>query len=229
MVRIIFLNVWNGRTGDPFRDFIREHSATTDIFCLQEVYDAIKPTCEDLLPDFTASYGYKRAGDHDDFPQATYVRKGLEVRSSALLLENVPGTGLGLYTEIRTKMGVLHLANVHGVAYPGEKLDNPERIRQSRAMVDFFRTLDGPKVIGGDFNLHPDTESVRLFAEHGYLDLIKEFNVRTTRNRLAWDLYPENRQYHSDYVFTGPGVQIQSFAVPHNEISDHLPLILEIE
>ncbi len=182
------------------------------------------------MPGWTSIYGYKSAGKNDDFPQATYVRAGLTVRSSRLLLEGVLHAGVALYTEVVSSSGVYHLCNVHGVAQPGAKRDTPGRITQSRVIIDHLRDLKGKKIIGGDFNLLPDTKSIRIFEESGYADLIAQHGITTTRNRLAWDLYPsEDRQYHSDYVFTGSGVGIRNFVVPENEVSDHLPLILDTD
>ena len=68
-----------------------------------------------------------------------------------------------------------------------------------------------------------------MFQKYGYLDLIKKFGIKTTRNEVAWENYPDNKQYFSDYVFVNPEAKIKSFSVPDLEISDHLPLILEIE
>jgi endonuclease/exonuclease/phosphatase family metal-dependent hydrolase len=87
----------------------------------------------------------------------------------------------------------------------------------------------GLKIIGGDLNLMPDTESVRMFAANGYRDLIAEFKIPTTRNRLVWDKFPDSKQYYSDYVFVSPEVKVREFSVPNNEISDHLPLIVDIQ
>jgi endonuclease/exonuclease/phosphatase family metal-dependent hydrolase len=67
-----------------------------------------------------------------------------------------------------------------------------------------------------------------MFEENGYRDLIKEYKISTTRNRLAWEMYPDNKQLFSDYVFLSPGITINNFSVPDNEISDHLPMILEV-
>jgi len=138
--------------------------------------------------------------------------------------------GLGLYTEIKKGDDSIHICNVHGVAYAADnKLDNPARLEQSRVLIDFFGPLSGQKIIGGDFNILPDTDSIRAFATGGYVDLIKQFNIQATRNRFSWDLHPGSKQYYSDYVFISPDVKVQNFVVPQNEISDHLPIILDIE
>jgi endonuclease/exonuclease/phosphatase family metal-dependent hydrolase len=87
---------------------------------------------------------------------------------------------------------------------------------------------EGIQIIGGDFNILPETESIRMFKDQGYADLIKDFSIRTTRNRFAWEKYPGNELYYSDYVFI-KHAKVVDFAVPALEISDHLPMLLDIE
>lgn len=74
----------------------------------------------------------------------------------------------------------------------------------------------------------PNTQSIEMFTQRGYRDLIQEFSIDTTRNHLAWNRHP-TKMYYSDYVFLNEGVTLKSFIVPKNEISDHLPMLLEFE
>lgn len=225
----MFLNVWNAKQRESLEHFLRTHRETTDLFCFQEVYPEARELLDQLLSGWTSVHGYKRLDKRDDFPQSTYAREGITLRFARTLLEEVRGAGLALYTEVVAPEGVFHVANVHGAAHPGEKRDTPSRIVQSEAVIDFLRSKDGPKIVGGDFNLLPDTRSVRLFSEHGFVDMIDAHRIPTTRNRFAWDLYPADQKlYHSDYVFVSDTVTVREFAVPAVEISDHLPLILEI-
>ena len=39
-MKLVFLNIWGGRIFEPLMEFIKEQSATADVFCLQEVMDA---------------------------------------------------------------------------------------------------------------------------------------------------------------------------------------------
>ncbi len=63
----------------------------------------------------------------------------------------------------------------------------------------------------------------------GYLFVGGAFEISngSARNNLAWNRFP-TKMYYSDYVFTSAKVKVESFSVPKNEISDHLPLIVEI-
>lgn len=120
------------------------------------------------------------------------------------------------------------IANVHGVAHPGNKLDTDVRLEQSRRIAEFLAGETGEKILGGDFNLMPETESIRMIERSGMKNLIAEYGITTTRSRLSYAQYPEDRrQYFADFIFVSPGVRLTRFAVPEMEISDHLPLVIE--
>lgn len=228
IMKIIFLNTWNGRVQPALTKFLEEQAKDTDIFCFEEAYDEMKQLARETFPGYAEFEKYKYVTDDDNFPQATYIRKEILLLSSGAVLEYEENVGLGLYVEIPFKNKTLCICNFHGMSRPVDKLDDRDRIRQSERLIDFFRHKKGPKIIGGDFNLFPDTKSIRMFQENGYRDLIKEYGITNTRNRFAWELYPDNKQYYSDYVFVSPDVAVKNLSVPDIEISDHLPLILEI-
>ncbi len=116
---------------------------------------------------------------------------------------------------------MLTLGNVHGFWTPDGKGDIPQRIRQSKDMLEFMDAQQGPKILCGDFNLNPDTESVRMIAEK-FRDLVKEYGVKTTRSRLC----RPGIGLFADYLFVSEGIKVMDFSVPDEEVSDHLPLLL---
>lgn len=227
-MKLIFLNVWNGKIKGIIK-FIEDNRQDTDVFCFQEAYNEMKSICKDELSDFQETYAYKYVALEEDFPQATYTSKNVKVLSSEILFEGKMDCGLGIYTQVEFKNINVHICNFHGLSKPGDKLDNSGRLNQPRGLVEFFKDKEGLKIIGGDFNLLPETESIKMFEKNGYRDLIKDFKIPTTRNQLAWEKYPDNKQYYSDYVFVSQEVKVKKFSVPDVEISDHLPIILDIE
>ena len=227
-MRIMFLNAWYATTGDIFWNYIREEANTTDIFCFMEAGGKFREKCEEILPNYICFSTEKAIVNEDGCFQSTYVRKEYKVLKSEPMLGIDPYIGLGLYTKIETKNGILNIASIHGVAQPGDKLDNPKRLEQSKKIIDYMAKIEGIKIIGGDFNLDKNTESVRLFEKNGYRNLIEEFGIDMTRNHLSWDLHPQ-KQLWADFLFVSPDVKVKSFEVPKNEVSDHLPLVLEIE
>lgn len=228
-MKIIFLNTYNGKCTEPLAQFFKEHSKDTDIFCLQEVSRAAQKLCEQSLPHHRLHIGAEHPSVVGIYRQATYVNGNVKTISSKTLLAEHNETSFVTYSELEVNDQPLHVCNVHGISQPGTKRDTPERLRASTEIISFMLEKEGIKIIGGDFNLLPDTESVQLFEKHGYQNLIRDYDVPTTRNRLAWDLYPpDERQYHSNYIFTN--TQVTSFEVPTDiEISDHQPLILKVK
>jgi len=76
----------------------------------------------------------------------------------------------------------------------------------------------------GDFNLLPETKSLIMFEDAGMKNLIKEYNITSTRNK-----FKKFNKKISDYVFVSNNVNVSSFKVPDVLISDHLPMIFEIQ
>lgn len=228
-MKLIFLNAWSGKAREGIVQFLQDQSPTTDVFCFQEADGEMKDLAQSGLADYRMVEAYKYLAKGSNFPQATYVKNPLPIGDSGTILENETFGGLGLYVQVPLGSCTTHIVNFHGVSRPVDKLDDPARLKQSERLLDFCEDKTGPRIVGGDFNLLPETRSIEMFAEKGYRDLIKEFRIETTRNRLAWDMYPNNKQYFCDYVFVSPEVKLKSFSVPSLEISDHLPLILEIE
>jgi len=226
-MRIIFLNVWQGEAGEVIWDFINKEKENTDVFVFMETSDDFKNKCGNILNNFYHVEALKQANDNE-YLLATYVNKDIKILKSNTILENDFNIGYGLYTKVLINNKILNLMNVHGAPQPGDKLDNPKRIEQSNKIIDFMAKTEGLKIVGGDFNLESETDSVKMFEKNGYKNLISEYKIQTTRNNLAWEKY-EIKQFFADYVFVSPDLNIKSFEVPAIEVSDHLPLILEIE
>ncbi len=131
------------------------------------------------------------------------------------------------YARLLSEDKEIVIVNVHGLAFPSDKLDNPGRIAQSQKILDFLRGENGRKILCGDFNLLPETKSIAMIEEAGMINLIKKFNIERTRSRLSqWSNHPKFQKF-ADYVFISPDVSVISFSVPDVAVSDHLPLVLE--
>ncbi len=55
------------------------------------------------------------------------------------------------------------VVNFHGLWNGKGKTDTPDRIAQSQNILRFLEGVDGEIILCGDFNLLPDTESLRMF------------------------------------------------------------------
>lgn len=116
------------------------------------------------------------------------------------------------------------VGNVHGLWNGIDKLDSEDRLGQSRAINGFFqKKAEEYKLLVGDFNLLPETESIRML-EATMRNLIKDYKIQSTRTRL----YKHHERF-ADYVFVTPNLNVNSFEVLTDEVSDHAPLLLDID
>lgn len=125
------------------------------------------------------------------------------------------------HVQISYKGSVLTIVNFHGLWNTNGKTDSPERIAQSQKVKEFLDSIEGHKILCGDFNLRPDTQSFAILEE-GMRNLIKEFGVESTRSAIY-----KKPQKLADYILISPNIDIKHFEVIQNEVSDHLPVILE--
>lgn len=238
-MKIIFFNIWHGEVWKGLKDFIQEQSKDTDIFCFLEVDPELQPKLVKILPrfDYYFSKGIKTGylgGVYEG--RSIFVNKNIDiVKSKKVKLFNTHKFDAGgmIYSELEIKGKKLLVGCVHGKAKPGTKVDTRVRLKQSEIIINTFANKNGPKIIGGDFNLNPDTQSVEMIEKAGYRNLIRESGIKATRNKISWENFKHEpsftKQYFADYCFVSPEVKVGKFKVPYNEISDHLPLILEFD
>ena len=226
-------------------DFVRRESANTDIFCFQEIFhcatgktDKWKDCAYELYMDIASVIpgfgGYYHTHFRDYYGLATFVRSPLAPVSVTETFvhkfkEFEPGEEEALHArniqitsyERPAKFSVV---NFHGLWNGQGKGDSPDRLEQSRKIVDALKTLEGEVILCGDFNLNPDTESIATIEAAGLRNLVKEYGVTSTRTSL----YPKPGRF-ADYIFVSDGVRVNDFRVLPDEVSDHAPLLLEFE
>ncbi len=258
-MKILSLNIWGGRQGDLFFNYIKEYSKTTDVFVFQEVFSSPEKTAvfnnarinlfqelKDILTDFKAFFipTYEGWVDMDkvDFKvnsgQAIFVKKSIKVLSNGSEyifgnakteihenFQNEPKTLQYVNLEFQSRNYLV--INIHGLWYPGTKVDTSARLEQSKKILEFAGRFQSSKIIVGDFNLFPDTESIKMF-DRDYKNLIQEYIITNTRNEVSWK-NNDNIQHFADFAFVSRDVQVVSFEVPYNLVSDHLPMILQIK
>ncbi len=227
-MKVIFLNVWGDEMRNELVPYIEQQATDTDIFCFQEATDAMKRSCAHALVNYQEISSFKYISDNDNFALSTFVKKDIELLSSGTLLADDMNVGSAVYAEVKYGNNRISICNVFGRARPSEKLDNPDRLQFSSDLIEFFKDKDEPVIIGGDFNLEHTTESIGMFERYHYRNLITEFAIKTTRNHLVWDRFPDNKMYYSDYVLVNDKIRLDSFVVEDNEVSDHLPMVVRI-
>ncbi len=239
-MRVLFLNLWHGKLQEPLSIFL-DKQKNVDVFCFQE---ADRFDEENIFPDWLGEYSRvataKQAGEKSSFSLITFVHPRFRILATEELLQGNEEEGLALAVQLDMTEGRgVGIVNIHGTARArvdgvwlesDAKQDFPARLNQSQIIIDFAKDQTVPIIFGGDFNVLPETKTIEMFRQAGYRDLIQEFRIQTTRNHYAWDCYPDGPMYfYSDYVLTHPEIKVKRFEVQSVEISDHLPLFLEIE
>lgn len=229
-MKIVSLNTWRGECSVALKEYIETQAKDTDIFLFQEASDDMERIRSQELRGWqnvmTSKYEHLTG---DDLCQATCLREGIKLLASGAFFPHDKDQGLGLWTELLVAGERYIICNIHGAAFPGDKQDTEARIAQSTEILEFLKDKPGKHIIMGDFNLFPDTHSIKMLEEYGYRNLIREYNIDTTRNEMAWKSYPDNKQLWADYTFVSGNVEVTDFQVPKNEVSDHLPMILEFD
>ncbi len=242
-MKLMSINLWGGRKYEPLANLLNEYSNDIDIFCFQEVFDmgvtsrpVHKESTMDLfdklrsiLSNFNGSFNSLQDNEEGS---ATFIRKDIEVleegekfvfrwRNS---MENNDARTLGRliqYSQIMKSSKSYLIANFHGLWNGQGKIDTPERLLQSKNIRNFLDKYSVPKILCGDFNLLPDTESLAIL-EKGYTNLIKKHGIISTRSSFY-----ERSDKFADYILISPGIVVTNFEVLNEKVSDHLPLFLE--
>lgn len=235
------LNIWGGHVDGPLLEFIRLYRHV-DIFCFQEVYHNApnKISTDDrkvhlnifselqaLLVDHKPLFHPVVEGVYGI---CMFIKKEIDLVEAGeiTIFENPHYQGKGpshsrnlQWAKCRMNGQEHSILNVHGLWNGKGKTDCPERILQSKKIREFMDTLGTPKIICGDFNLRPDTESLKMI-EKGMNNLIQLYNVTSTRTSF----YNKPEKF-ADYIFTSPEIKVNHFEALKDEVSDHSPLLLD--
>lgn len=242
-MKLITLNVWGGHLRNPLLRFIH-NNRHIDFFCLQELYFNAHRTIsvkerelslnifsdlKKLLPDHRAIF---KPAVENVYGIGMFIRNDIDIIGEGEInihqRQHYPGIGLNhdrnlQWIECNHNNKIFSILNVHGLWNGKGKKDTPERIIQSQRIRQFMDTINTPKILCGDFNLRPDTESMKLL-ELGMRNLISSNNIKSTRTRF----YTKQEQF-ADYVLISPEIKVNQFAVMNDEVSDHAPLFLDFD
>lgn len=240
-MKLITLNIWGGRVRNPLIKFVHKHK-DIDIFCLQEVYYNAHRTItnenfelslnifadlQKLLPNHHAIF---KPAVENVYGVAILVKNTIDILGEGEInihqKQHYPGIGVNhdrnlQWIECKWNHQIYSILNVHGLWNGQGKKDTPERIQQSQRIRQFMDTINTPKVLCGDFNLRPDTESMRILEEN-MNNLVTTHQVRSTRTS-----YYKKEEQFADYILTSPEIIVNEFSVMNDEVSDHSPLFID--
>ncbi|MFN3685793.1 endonuclease/exonuclease/phosphatase family protein [Salinarimonas sp.] len=201
----------------------------------------------DAFPDHVAGFFPAAEGVlwRDDvavpsrFGLATLVHRSLTILSSVetFVHKEFSQDGFGEHPRPRNAHGVrlrdasrdlvVSVTHVHGLRDPRGKADTPERAAQARRLLEASSRVSRAgdlRIVCGDFNVEPDSETLRLFEARGFVELVTQRGFDGTRTSL----YRKPGRF-ADYLLVDDEARVETFTVVDApEVSDHRPLLLEV-
>ncbi len=247
-MKILSLNTWCGRAGkDGLLDFFQRNK-DIDIFCLQEIWEggedhaplwgdnidtSLLTNISSILADHVAFF---RPHYMDWYGLALFVKKDIKIieegdifvfkeRENAFDKDDAVNHARNLqYVTVETPKGLRTISNFHGLWNGVSKEDTYERVAQADNIIRFLKGVPNPQVLCGDFNLLPESKSLKMLEDFGLKNLIREFNITSTRSSH----YKKPIRF-ADYTLVSGDIRVNDFKVLPDEISDHLAMYLDFE
>lgn len=119
----------------------------------------------------------------------------------------------------------MHLLSVHG-AWTAPPTDTPEALRQAKLIADHLKGLDTPFIMGGDLNTTSEMQVFKLI-EKSAVNLLEDSGIEFTTHPTVHKIAP--RKLAVDYIFTSPDFKKISIEAPLVLVTDHLPVVAELE
>lgn len=240
-MKIITLNIWEGRLKERILKFLQSN-LDVDIFCFQELYNnALRSISNDsgevalqifsdiqLLLSQHKGFFVPLVGR--EYGLGIFIKKEIDVidKGHFLIHSDPNDSGLAGHSSRRlqwlkclSNQKIYYVLNVHGLWNGINKTDTDDRILQSRKIKEFITDIPNPIILCGDFNLRPDTKSIQLI-DTILNNLIKLYDIKSTRTKLY-----DKQEKFADYIFVSRDINVSSFRILEDEVSNHSPLFLE--
>lgn len=241
-MKLIQVNVWGGRMKPQILEFVEKYNP--DILCLQEVIDlegegeGIFASLNDIKLSMGAEYSFmspvftiNHTNRKDHFGNAILskypiVKKettftGKEYKDNFNFIDHDYNIRNLQIAKIELPEKTINVMNHHGHHVPEHKNGDKETMKQCAMIADAIKSTGDNIVLTGDFNLAPNSESLKqinnLLINHSI-----DNNLTTTRNELT----PKNEV--CDYIFTSKDLAVKEFRLLDDVVSDHCALLLEI-
>jgi endonuclease/exonuclease/phosphatase family metal-dependent hydrolase len=244
-MKLISLNTYFGKIEKPLLEFLQKNKEC-DIWCFQEMCtgDPAGTIWADAqinqlanfkkaLPEHQCFFSSQEEVGNFATGLAIFVRNNIKVNEFGEKFVHKSRNSMGKdtgnlgrqvqYVTLTLNNGKrLTVINFHGLWFKGQdKNDIPERLNQSKKIREFIDSIPGEKIFCGDFNLRPDTESIKII-EKDYINLIKKYQIQDTRSQI----YKVDIR-SADYILISPGISPKKLELPKIVVSDHLPLIFD--
>lgn len=121
----------------------------------------------------------------------------------------------------------LQILNLHGL-YSRDKQDSERTINQCKYVLKVAKRKNIPTIIVGDFNLLPETKSIKIIDKE-FRNLVTEHKIESTIPDYDHGTESKRGKFVMDYIFVDDKIKVNNFEVIDTNISDHLPLILDFD
>lgn len=128
------------------------------------------------------------------------------------------------HVSITSHGTTLNLINHHGhwVNQPRGNEASAERLQE---VASYIKALEGPVIVGGDFNLSPGSPAIQAFQQTTDLyNLVSATGATTT---LSSAHYVQG--IICDYLFASPNLKVRHIEVNDQLVSDHKAVIARID
>lgn len=168
---------------------------------------------------------------------ATFVHRSFPIvgQAQGFVHKCYSPVGYGEHPRSRSAHGVrvydydrerfVSITHMHGLRDLKGKMDTPERVAQAQRLLGLSNQLSEAGdivVICGDFNVEPDSETLKILSEAGLSELVIGRGFESTRNSH----YKKSGKF-ADYMMVNDTSAVRTFDVIYDpEVSDHCPLVL---
>lgn len=178
--------------------------------------------------------------DGDKWKQANAILSRLPLSQTTSDWINKPrgGASSGSYDdEIRGLISArttiedkeLRIATTH-MSYTHKFEPTDRKHEETDKLIELLSGLSDNVIFTGDLNATPDSYTVRQ------IESILQ-NAGPEYDQNTWDTKPFSYQgfeadsldWRLDYVFTSPRIQVLSSQIVQTDVSDHLPILVEVE
>ena len=241
-MKILQLNVWDGRIKGALPKFIENNDF--DVICMQEA--VWTKTDEALLAHFSATtdqikaisglkydsrasnWGLKTVNGQIEQGNVILSREPIEterietVHGTYQVCETADELSNHCYTLqiIKLKSGIT-IVNHHGYWLP-TPVGDETTIEVMKKVATHIKDINGPLIMCGDLNIIHESPAMRPLD---FLrDLTHEHHIKTTLANLKFD-----GAVACDHILVSPEITVKSFSCLDTIVSDHKPLIAEID
>lgn len=242
-MKILQLNVWTGRIKGALLDFIKSNDF--DVICMQEAVwggdkqkelenffataDQIKEASGLEHESRSSNWGMKIFSDNNIVEQGNVILSKSEIiEKQNELVHNKYGVvknAQDFYEHAYTlqiaklKCGIT-IVNHHGYWKP-TPMGDKTTVEVMKKVANVVRRISGPVVMCGDLNIVHEAPAMR---ELDFLrDLIHEYHIDNTLSGLKF-----NGKVACDHILVNDEVEVRDFSVLDDIVSDHKPLLIEI-